>query len=269
MPGLLKATSTLNPMAAEFKLNPTAVEFVPGIGIGQGFLGAALSTTSTLKNRTELCDDTSRQASSTGDQDIPSSNAEVADRPIPLLTPFPKVSENNISYGRVDTINSANSEDSQVQQVVGLGKACCTKALPKIVSGENLADMELEFDDMFMAAPCDGPAPSSSPDDINPLQDWCGDEPPKLVWSRSADIELSPDQAVEYPAMDQNESQEHICSNQNSASETDLAPEKAHEKKSEVQDRKSKVTVDDFEILCKVGEVRDDFMISRPCKAPV
>ena len=256
MPGLLK----LNPMAAEFKLNPTAIEFVPSFGSGEGT--CTMSSKNMEDNEQTQCQgekicvdvETSRKDKPSASDLVPrDSFLETGNNVTPYLasTSCEKQLEHNqeAKVSQPDYANHKITEHVHREDIRGF-----RNTLPKIVSGENLAEMELQFEDMILTAPLDESAQNLSQDDLNPLQIWCGEEPPQLVWSRSTDglEELEPE--LDHSA--ETASAEMASDNQIlSSGSAEILDSKAQAVDS-IQQAKSKVTVEDFEILCKVGEVR-------------
>lgn len=248
MPGLLKISSTLNPMAAEFKLNPTASEFVPNFG---SCLPSANTEVTSEFNELSESNDSKTMKNEVNEA---KSCATIVDQdPSTILTPLTNTVEKESPCANTVGEPAQPQQDHKDENLFQKSKACFGRTLPKIVSGECLADMELEFNDMILDAPCDESPGIMSRDDSNPLQDWCGDEPPKLVWSRSADMDLLPELTEESPDMEHNV--DKTSANEESSESAELVVPDATATPS-TEAPKSKVTVDDFEILCKVGEVR-------------
>eukprot|EP00291_Cryptomonas_curvata_P029838 CAMPEP_0172208048 /NCGR_PEP_ID=MMETSP1050-20130122/34223_1 /TAXON_ID=233186 /ORGANISM="Cryptomonas curvata, Strain CCAP979/52" /LENGTH=758 /DNA_ID=CAMNT_0012887531 /DNA_START=382 /DNA_END=2658 /DNA_ORIENTATION=- len=265
MPGVWK----INPMASEFKLNPGATEFVPCFGQSNAI--SATATTSQLELKSQEKCSQKQVISSVEDEHV---NCEHPCEGSADLTPVqPQQVTESLHHGMMDRANFKSFDSVRTSRKDSSAKSS-TRTLPRIASGENLADLELDFHEMILQSPCDKQNCLSNQDDLNPIQIWCGEEPPQLVWSRSADD-------LELPAEIININQEEISDEQISEpyGNADEEPLKRSQKQSRkrisskgdegisskveegattgedpVPQTKSKITVDDFEILCMVGE---------------
>jgi hypothetical protein len=269
-------------MAAEFKLNPGASEFVPCFA--QYNPSPAADTIQQMElNIVEKCCEkqvisstkvtpvqNDNEYSFKGSPVVASNEPELATK---CLVDSHNSAHNSESLGGADLVTSnivrTSSKDSSAK--------CSSHTLPRIASGEQLVDMELDFHEMILQSPCDKEKSLAQQDDLNPLQIWCGEEPPQLVWSRSAeDFELPADNCNQEEELSGEQTTES-CNARDAEcilrsqkqSKTSIAGHcdqgKSISSKGEEQGEsncvdpvphpKSKITVDDFEILCMVGEV--------------
>jgi hypothetical protein len=267
----------MNPMASEFKLNPGAVEFVPCFGSDATPFTVADTTSQFELNTAEKC--SQKQIVSSTDDTHVHVECERHLKGAPDVTPFqPHAATECLAGSHLGMVDRAKLKSSNLVRTSSKDSSAksSTHTLPRIASGEDLADMELDFHEMILESPCDKEKCVSKQDDLNPLQIWCGEEPPQLVWSRSAeDLELPGDIIFQEESSDEQTSAP--CSNDEAdttkrsqkQSRTTISS-KGEKRKSisntgegigetngedPVPQTKSKITVDDFEILCMVGEV--------------
>ncbi len=264
-------------MASEFKLNPGAAEFVPCFGSSDA-IPAADNVSMLGPKPQEKCSQ-KQIISSTDDAD--SYDSEHPCNGSTDVTPFhPQAATESLGYSHHGMMDQANvkSFDSVRNSRKDSSVKSSTRTLPRIASGEELADFELDFHEMILQSPCDEQKCLSNQDDLNPLQIWCGEDPPQLVWSRSADgLELpgeitnreeTSDEPIAEPG-DNAEADAIKCSQKQSRTTMSSKDDerKSISSKAEgegeapgenpVPQTKSKITVDDFEILCMVGEVNN------------
>ena len=263
-------------MASEFKLNPGATEFVPCFG--------HLDTIPNADDATSQLDLSSREKCSQKQviSSVEDENVDRSEHPCEGSTDTPiqpQVVIESLAGYHHEMIERANAKSCDLVRTSRKDSSTksSTRTLPRIASGENLADFELDFHEMILQSPCDKPNCPSNQDDLNPLQIWCGEEPPQLVWSRSTDnLELTDeignqeegsDEQITEPcgnaeaeALKRSQKQSRTTISSRGEESDTLATKVEEEEETTgedpVQQTKSKITVDDFEILCMVGEVQ-------------